>query len=99
MKRISIFLAGFLLGALVASVSLKFYLVRATDGYYVVPKATARWSGSYVDIRKFTLDEWRQRPELALAISQQEGTDLMSEATRQAVRRSAHQAWNQLTAP
>ena len=61
MNRVSSFFAGILLGAVTMFVAMQFYIVRANDGFHLIPKLAAKLENPYVDIRKFTLNDWQNR--------------------------------------
>ena len=88
MKRLTTFLTGVIVGGALATISLKYHIVRASDGHHWIPKAEARFSGAYVDIRDFSWEDWQQRPELAIAISRSGSDELVSEAARQTARQT-----------
>ena len=88
MKRLTAFLAGMFVGSALATVSLKYHIVRASDGHHWIRKTDAQFSGAYVDIREFGLEQWQERPALAVAISRSGNQDLLNEAARQSVRQS-----------
>jgi len=45
-----------------------FHIVRTEEGYQFVPKTGLSFRDTYVDIRKFTLPEWREHVGLAEAL-------------------------------
>jgi hypothetical protein len=68
MNRASCFVSGVAFGIAGLYMSMHFSVVRATDGFHVVPKIAAKVEMPYFDIRKFTLGNWQRKPALALAI-------------------------------
>jgi hypothetical protein len=70
MGRLGTFLLGFLLGGATVFTSLHYHLIRATDGFHLVPKVQSTFAESYVDIRGFGYDDWMEHRALALAIVQ-----------------------------
>ena len=96
LKRLSGFLFGFVAGALFMFLALKYHLVRADDGLHMIPKAQATLSGAYVDIREFSLSDWQERPELALAINQAGKTELLTDSGFEALRGVANDLLNRL---
>ena len=69
MGRLSTFLFGALVGAGLLHLATNYYVVRAPDQVHLIPKVNARLSQPYVDIRAFTLGDWADHQELALAIT------------------------------
>jgi hypothetical protein len=91
-KRISGFLAGLLVGAVCTMTALKYHVVRAEDGFHLVPKLSAQFSEAYVDIRGFDLADWNKHRSLALAVARSGKTHLLQDSTSDAMRRSLDSA-------
>lgn len=70
MGRFGTFLLGFLVGGATVYSSLHYHVVRADDGFHMVPKLTSTFSETYVDVRNFGFEEWNQHRSLALALAQ-----------------------------
>lgn len=68
MRRISSFLMGAVVGGVLVFISLKFHLVRAEDGFYLVPKVRSTFRHAYVDIRGFGAAQWSEHRWLAAAL-------------------------------
>ena len=94
MGRIGTFILGFILGGISVYASLHYHFVRADDGFHVVPKLSSTFAETYVDIRAFTLDDWNQHRELALALYQAEKTDLMQGLPIDLLRSAANQMFD-----
>ena len=69
MKKFPSFLVGVVFGATLMYVALKYHVVRAPDGFHLVPKTTARLNSVYVDIRQFRIQDWDDHRELALDLA------------------------------
>lgn len=69
MGRFGTFLIGFLLGGVFVYVGLHYHILRTNNGMDMVPKLASTASETYVDIRAFGFEEWRQHPALAAAIT------------------------------
>ena len=80
MKRIPAFLFGVFFGAMGMFLSMNYHLVRSKDGFHLVPKMAAKFEQPYVDIRNFTLDDWKQHQSLAVAIMKANKSNLMQES-------------------
>ena len=68
MNQVSSFALGLVIGVVGLYITMHFSLVRAADGYHVIPKIAAKIEIPYVDIRSFTLQNWQRKQSLALAI-------------------------------
>ena len=88
MLRIPSFFAGVLVGAGLVFTALKYHLVRADDGFHLVPKLSAQFSEAFVDIRQFELSDWNDHRSLAAALMQADKGNLVSESADNNLRRS-----------
>ena len=68
MNQVSSFVLGLMIGVVGLYITMHFSLVRAADGYHVIPKIAAKIEIPYADIRSFTLQNWQRKQSLALAI-------------------------------
>ncbi len=68
MNQTGSFLLGIAIGMAGLYCSMHYTLVRATDGFHVIPKIAAKLDNPYTDIRKYGLSEWQKRQRLALSI-------------------------------
>lgn len=96
MNRFSTFLLGIVLGALLMFVGLKYTIVRANSGFYLVNKATATLSTAYVDIRDFGASEWREYVALGADITNSDDRQLQEEVAKSLVGNSIDSLWNEL---
>ena len=85
-KRFSGFLMGLVLGGALVFVGLKYHVLMASDGLHMIPKMSAEFGESYVDIRQFTLDDWNEHRTLAAAIVRSGRGDLLGDSADQALR-------------
>jgi hypothetical protein len=65
MPRIMTFLLGVAVGAMLCFGATNYHVVRAQDGFHVVPKSRARLAEAYVDVRAFGVGDWTNHSELA----------------------------------
>ena len=68
MGRISSFVLGTIVGGSLMFGSLHYHVLRATDGFYLIPKVESNFQQTYVDIRAFGITEWNRHKSLAAAI-------------------------------
>ena len=68
MRRVTIFLLGFLAGVLLLFSATGYHVVRATDGFHLIPRLEQGYADLYCDIRGFTISDWTAHQDLALAI-------------------------------
>lgn len=75
------FFFGMITGAAMLYVAMHYHLVRGQDGIVLVPKISNNLTNTYVDIREFTLEDWRSHKPLAAAILKSDQSALLSDAT------------------
>lgn len=92
MKRLSSFVAGVVVGVVLATIMLKYHIVRAEQGTHWIPKAAPTFSAFYVDIREFSVEDWQAHSDLALAIAKSGNRELLNQAAQQSLRQTA-QSW------
>lgn len=76
MGRISAFFLGFVVGAVACFGSLKYHVLRTDKGVAFVPKITASFSETYVDVRNFDAIQWSHHKMLAAAVVQAKRDDI-----------------------
>ena len=77
-----------IVGAALLFVGLRYHVVRAQDGFHLIPKSSARINEPYVDIRSFTPADWEQHKALAMAIVQADKAHLMQASATEVIRQS-----------
>lgn len=91
MSRLGMFLLGVVVGILLYAGATRFYVVRAQDGFHLVPKQAAQLSETYVDIRQFTLSDWTSHPQLAAALAKANKQYLIGDAAAASLQQGASQ--------
>ena len=95
-RRFYPFLIGIVCGAAGMYVALIYHVVRAPDGFHLIEKTTATLSACYVDIREFKLEDWRNNPDLTVAISASGKTNLLTENAINNVQDAGQKLWQDL---
>jgi len=80
------FFLGLVVGSGLMFGALTYHLVRADDGFHLVPKLEGGFGESYVDIREFTVRDWMDHRSLAAAIIRDDKESLMSDTTEESFR-------------
>jgi hypothetical protein len=88
MGRLGSFIGGLAVGGVAVFVGLKYHVVRAGDGFHLIPKLQAQFDEAYVDIRQFGFEDWNKHRALAVAMVQAEKGYLMQETTTDSLRQS-----------
>lgn len=84
------FLFGMLTGAVLMYGSMHYHLVRGEEGFFLVPKISNNLQDVYVDIRDYTLDDWKEHKPLAAAIMKSNQSELLSDSTLTGFRENVH---------
>ena len=87
MRRLMFFAAGVVVGGVLIYVTLQNHLIRSKKGFHLIPKAKATLSKSYVDIRQFTLADWKNNADVALALTNANQFELIEEAAGDALQK------------
>lgn len=88
MPRLGSFLGGLIVGGVAVYTGLKYHVVRANDGFHLVPKLQAQFDDAYVDIRQFGFEDWNKHRTLAVAMAQADKSYLMQETASDSLRQS-----------
>lgn len=78
-------------------VGLKYHIVRATDGFHMVPKSTAKIGSFYADVRNYSMEDWKQHKTLLLDITNSGSDQLKEEAAKSALGNTFDDAWDTWT--
>jgi len=99
MNRFSSFVLGLMVGILGLYITMHFSLVRAVDGYHIIPKIAAKIEVPYTDIRKFSLENWQRKQSLALAILKANKGHLLHDQSLIGFRQSTQRMLEQFSMP
>ncbi len=90
MGRAGSFVSGCLVGGATIFTSLKYHVVHTNNGFEFVPKLTANFSETYVDVRKFTPSDWDDHKSLVAAMVKADKSDILGDATADHLRDAAN---------
>ncbi|MCL4203071.1 MAG: hypothetical protein KJ000_11265 [Pirellulaceae bacterium] len=79
MGRLGAFVWGVVIGGALVYGAMSYHVINTQDGLKVVPKVTAGFADTYVDIRGFGLDDWTRHRALAMALIKADKAELMGE--------------------
>jgi len=80
MGRLGTFVLGALIGGALIFAAQRYHVLRTDKGVELVPKLSANFSDTYVDIRGYTAADWAQRKALTAALVQAGREDLIRHA-------------------
>lgn len=90
------FFMGLVMGAVIVYTTMHFHLVRGQNGWFLVEKVTSDFSDTYIDIRGFSLSDWKQHKPLAAAIIKSDRSELLNDATLTGFRENVHSVVDRL---
>jgi len=96
MSRIAVFFLGCVVGGAGVFTSLKYHVLRTDQGFQLVPKLSATFSGTYFDVRKFGLDDWTEHKTLAAAVVHAGKQDLFKDSASDSLRQGLEGVLNDL---
>ncbi len=99
MDRVSSFVLGLLVGVVGLYITMHYSLVRAADGFHVIPKIAAKIEFPFSDTRNFTLQKWQRKQSLALAILKANKGHLLQDQSLLGFRHSTQQMLDQFSVP
>jgi hypothetical protein len=91
MGRLSNFFLGMVVGGVVMFVSLKYHVLRTTSGYELVPKLTAGFSETYVDVRTFGVSDWANHKSLVAAIVRADKKQILQGSSAESLTEGVHE--------
>ena len=94
MRRLMTFILGMIVGAILLFTAMNYHLIRAHDGFHLVPKTSSQLAAAYVDIRGFTVADWTQHPQIATALMKADKGELMKSSASEALRNELDQLLN-----
>lgn len=86
MGRLWSFVWGVVIGGALVYGAMSYHVVNTQDGLHFVPKVTAGFVDTYVDIRGFGLDDWTRHRALAMALIKAEKAELMGDTASMPLR-------------
>ena len=97
MSRVSSFLLGAVVGGVLVFGVIKFHVVRANEGFFLVPRIDPALSDAYVDIREFSLTDWSNHRALAAAIIRANKEHLLQDSAGTSFRAGLRSAVDNIT--
>lgn len=73
---------------------MNFHVIRAQDGFHLIPKVNARLSNTYADIRGYQVADWAAHGELAAALVKANRGDLLEGALNDTISKGIDRLMN-----
>ena len=91
MRRVMTFFLGMVVGGALLYAAEHFHLVRAQDGFHLIPKTESKLAATYVDIRNFSPTDWAQHTDVAMAITKAKQGQLLQNSAAQSLQDSVQE--------
>ena len=91
MSRLGSFLLGAAVGAALLGMVMHYHIVRGKQGVFLLRKVSNGMADIYVDTRDFTVADWQQHRELALAIMRANRGEVFQQAAVRDLRSTAEE--------
>lgn len=99
MGKLYNFLLGVAVGFGLYHAASNYHLVYAADGLHLVQKTPPRLSQAYVDVRSFDLADWRDHPQLIVALEKSGKRHIITDAAGGAVEDLLQQGIDRVLPP
>jgi hypothetical protein len=91
MGRLATFILGILVGGGLIYGALTHHVLHTSAGFELVPKASATFDDSYLDVRNFTLADWAEHRGLVAAIVNAKKEHILGEAAEAGIEQGVIQ--------
>jgi hypothetical protein len=85
------FFLGMVAGGMLLYGAEHYHLVRAQDGFHLIPKTESKLAATYVDIRNFSPTDWAQHADVAMAITKAKQGQLLEHSATKALQGSVQE--------
>ncbi len=90
MSKFKTLVGGMALGATMMYVGLQYHLLRAEEGFLLVPRAPQHsLKEAYANVQTWDAQSWASRPELALAVTEYGRADLIGQGVQEQILKDA----------
>jgi hypothetical protein len=86
MKRVAGFLIGAVLGGCLVFFGQRYHVLRTEDGLTTVPKMSATFRQTYVDVRGFSVSDWMENRSLMAAVLKADKGHLIQQGVADQIR-------------
>jgi hypothetical protein len=77
MRRLMALLIGIVIGGGCVYFAYQYHVVRTDDEWLFIPKTQRDLANTYIDIRRWSVNDWAGQPELARALMKEGRSDLI----------------------
>ena len=99
MSRLAFFVLGLLVGGALVYGAERYHVLRTKGGFETVPKLSASFNDTYVDVREFTASDWADHQGLAADVLRAHKEYLIKDAVVDQVRQKVNGLLQELGQP
>ncbi len=99
MSRFGSFITGIVVGGAAVFGGLKYHVLRTDSGVEVVPKLSATFSETYLDVRQFDASDWTEHRQVAAAVVRAGKQHLFQNAAGESLRDTVDKLLGELEPP
>jgi hypothetical protein len=96
MSRLGSLLLGVALGAALVYGALNYHVLRTAEGLEFVPKLSATFSETYLDVRQYKVSDWADHELVARAVVKSGKDHLLKDAATRSVQEGINSLWDKV---
>jgi hypothetical protein len=96
MSRLGSTLTGVVLGGGLVYGALNYHVLRTPEGVELVPKLSATFDETYLDVRQYGVSEWADHDLVARAIVKSGKDHILKDAATRSVQDGINSIWNKV---
>ena len=96
MSRIGCLIVGVLLGAGLVYGALNYHVLRTTEGVEFVPKLSANFGDTYLDVRAFGVSDWADHDIVARAVVKSGKDHILRDSATRSVQDGINSLWDKV---
>jgi hypothetical protein len=96
MSRLGSTLTGVVLGGALVYGALNYHVLRTAEGVELVPKLSATFSDTYLDVRQYGVAEWADHEQVARAVVKSGKDHILKDAATRSVQEGINSLWDRV---
>jgi hypothetical protein len=96
MSRLGCVVLGILVGAGLVYGALNYHVLRTEQGVEFVPKLSATFDETYIDVRQFGVSDWADHEQVARAVVKSGKDHILRDAATRSVQEGINSLWDKV---
>lgn len=96
MSRLGSTLTGVVLGGGLVYGALNYHVLRTPEGVELVPKLSATFSDTYLDVRQYGVSEWADHDQVTRAIVKSGKDHILKDSATRSVQEGINSLWDKV---